>query len=100
MDIPMRTTILQHLRTSGEQMDVEIAKALHMTKAQVLTHISQLSAAGEVICCQVTRFNNGKPIEGVSCRLSAYVPPRATGPKPGAKRGANNANNNTEMNVA
>jgi hypothetical protein len=36
----------------------------------------------------VTRYTGGKQIEGVSCRLSAFVPPRATGPKPGAKRGA------------
>ena len=94
----MKSTLLQHLRVHGEQMDADIAKALHMTKAQVLNQISQLSAAGEVICCQVTRFVNGKPVEGVSCRLSAYVPPRATGPKPGAKRGANN-NSNVELNI-
>jgi len=84
----MKNTILQHLRTNGEQLDVEIAKALHVPKTLVLSHISQLSSAGEVICCQVTRYVGGKQIEGVSCRLSAYVPPRATGPKPGAKRGA------------
>jgi DNA-binding IclR family transcriptional regulator len=84
----MKTTILQYLRNNGEQLDADIAKALHMPKTQVLSHIAQLSSAGEVICCQVTRYFGGKQIEGVSCRLSAYVPPRATGPKPGAKRGA------------
>lgn len=88
----MNDTILSFLRTNGEQMDAEIAKALHMSKPQVLTQIAALSAAGEVICCQTTRFYGGKKVEGVSCRLSAYVPPKATGPKPGAKRGANNAN--------
>jgi DNA-binding IclR family transcriptional regulator len=84
----MKTTILQYLRNNGEQLDADIAKALHMPKTQVLSQIAQLSSAGEVICCQVTRYFGGKQIEGVSCRLSAYVPPRATGPKPGAKRGA------------
>ena len=83
----MNATILQFLRNNGEQLDAEIAKALHMPKAVVLSHISQLSSAGEVICCQVTRYFGGKKIEGVSCRLAAYIPPRATGPKPGAKRG-------------
>jgi hypothetical protein len=83
----MSETILQFLRTNGEQLDAEIAKALHMPKTAVLSQISQLSAAGEVICCQVTRYFDGKKIEGVSCRLAAYIPPRATGPKPGAKRG-------------
>ncbi len=88
----MNETILQFLRNNGEQLDAEIAKALHLSKSVVLSHISQLSAAGEVICCQVTRYFGGKQIEGVSCRLSAYVPPRATGPKPGAKRGASTEN--------
>ena len=83
----MNTSILNFLRTNGEQLDAEIAKALHLPKTVVLGQISQLSAAGEVICCQVTRYFDGRKIEGVSCRLAAYVPPRATGPKPGAKRG-------------
>ncbi len=84
----MSASILQHLRANGEQLDADIAKALRMTHAQVESHIAQLSAAGDVICCKVTRYIGGKKIEGVSCRLSAYVPPRATGPKPGAKRAA------------
>ena len=84
----MKTAILQFLRDNGEQLDADIAAALRIPKALVLNHISQLSSAGEVICCQVTRYNRGKQIMGVSCRVSAYVPPRATGPKPGAKRGA------------
>ena len=58
----MKTAILQYLRINGEQMDVEIAKALHMPKTLVLSHISQLSSAGEVICCQVTRYTGGKQI--------------------------------------
>ncbi len=91
----MNETILQFLRNNGEQLDAEIAKALHMSKSAVLGQISQLSSAGEVICCQVTRYFDGKKIEGVSCRLAAYIPPRATGPKPGAKRGVG-----SEMNVA
>ena len=90
----MSASILQHLRTNGEQLDAEIAKALRMTQAQVNSHIAQLSAAGDVICCQVTRYVGGKKIEGVSCRLAAYVPPRATGPKPGAKRAAANPEEN------
>jgi predicted transcriptional regulator len=91
----MNVAILQFLRQNGEQLDAEIAKALKIPKAQVESHIAQLSSAGEVICCQVTRYVDGKKIEGVSCRLSAYVPPRASGPKPGSKRGAT-----SEVNVA
>ena len=91
----MNATILQFLRSNGEQLDAEIAKALHIPKTVVLSQISQLSSAGEVICCQVTRYFGGKKIEGVSCRLAAYVPPKASGPKPGAKRRVG-----SEMNVA
>ena len=84
----MNASILQFLKANGEQLDADIAKALGVSKPVVQNHISQLSSTGEVICCQVTRYSGGKKIEGISCRLSAYVPPRATGPKPGAKRGA------------
>ena len=101
----MNTSILQFLRSNGEQLDADIAKALHMTKPQVLNQIAELSALGEVICCRVTRFVGGKKVEGVSCRLSAYVPPKASGPKPGAKHSTNaNANlhnlSNTEAHIA
>ncbi len=94
----MNTSILQFLKTHGEQLDTDIAKALRMPKNTVLSHIAELSLAGEVICCRVTRFSGEKKIEGISCRLSAYVPPKATGPKPGSKRGGNN-NNNTNTNT-
>jgi DNA-binding Lrp family transcriptional regulator len=96
----MNESILQFLRTNGEQLDAEIAKSLHVSKSVVLNHISQLSSAGEVICCQVTRYFGGKKIEGVSCRLSAYVPPKASGPKPGAKRAAAASSSSSEINVA
>lgn len=92
----MSASILTYLRTNGEQLDAEIAKALRMTQAQVNSHIAQLSAAGDVICCHVTRFVGGKKVEGVSCRLSAYVPPRTSGPKPGAKRDTANSDEDIE----
>ncbi len=88
----MNAAILQYLKDNGEQLDADIAKALHIPQAVVQKHISQLSSSGEVICCQVTRYSGTKKVEGVSCRLSAYVPPRASGPKPGAKRAATEAN--------
>ncbi|HWQ37750.1 MAG TPA: winged helix-turn-helix domain-containing protein [Burkholderiales bacterium] len=87
----MNAAILQYLKDNGEQLDADIAKALQMPQSLVQRHISQLSASGEVICCQLTRYVGGKKIEGISCRLSAYVPPRATGPKPGAKKAAANS---------
>lgn len=82
----MNESILRFLKTNGEQLDAQIAQALGMSMATVTYYVSQLSAAGDVICCKVTRYADGKKIEGVSCRLSGSVPARAPGPKPGAKQ--------------
>jgi hypothetical protein len=82
----MNELILDFLKTNGERWETEIAKALDMPIALVQSQVSQLSSAGEVIRCTVTRYVGGKKVEGTSCRLSCYTPPRAPGPKPGAKR--------------
>ncbi len=86
----MQESILQFLKTSGEELDIDIAKALRMPVKQVKSHVSQLSSEGEIICCEVTRFVDGKRIEGISCRLSGNLPTFARGPKPGAKQAARN----------
>lgn len=85
----MQAAILHFLKTSGEQLDAQIALALRMPISTVTRHVSQLSAAGEVICCKVTRYIDGKKIEGVSCRLSCDMPAPARGPKPGARQNPN-----------
>jgi hypothetical protein len=82
----MNASILDFLKANGERLDAEIAAALQMPVTLVTSHMSQLSSAGAVICCKVTRYIDGKPIEGVSCRLSCHVPPPARGRRPGAKR--------------
>jgi hypothetical protein len=89
----MNALILDFLKANGERLDAEIAAALQMPMTLVARHVSQLSAAGEVICCKVTRYLDGKPTEGVSCRLSCHLPPPARGRKPGAKRNPAAADN-------
>lgn len=84
----MQASILQFLKTSGEGLDIDIAKALRMPVKEVKSHVLRLSSEGEVICCDVTRYVDGKKIEGVSCRLSGNLPSFSRGPKPGAKRAA------------
>lgn len=84
----MNASILNFLKIHGERLDTEIATALQMPMTRVRSHISQLSSAGEIVCCKVTRYIGGEKIEGVSYRLSCTMPPPARGPKPGAKRGA------------
>ena len=85
----MNASILKFLRANGEQLDSEISQALHIPVPQLRNQVAELSASGEVICCQVTRFIDGKKIEGTSCRLSCDLPAPARGRKPGVKRDPN-----------
>ena len=89
MSTQMNSTILQYLKTAGPQSETEIAEALKVPVTRVRTHVAQLSSSGDIICCSLTRFEDGKKIEGISCRLSCYTPPAARGRKPGATRNAN-----------
>ncbi len=81
----MNATILEYLKDKGEQMDTDLAKALHLPQAVVQKHIAELSSSGEVISCQVTRFVGNRKIEGVSCRVSSYAP-RKWSTNPRAKK--------------
>jgi hypothetical protein len=42
----------------------------------------ELSAKGDVIMCSTTRYTNGKPVQGMLCRASGYIPPASPGRKP------------------
>jgi predicted ArsR family transcriptional regulator len=74
--------ILQYLKKHGEQLDTEIAKAVGISLAKVRLHLSELAAKGEVMSCHSIRFENGKKIEGIRCRLAGYIPPLTPGRKP------------------
>ena len=73
--------ILQHLKLHGEQLDADIAAAIGLSVAKVRAYVGELSAKGDVIVCRSIRYQQGKPIEGVLCRLSGYTPPAAPGRK-------------------
>jgi hypothetical protein len=77
--------ILQYLKKYGQRLDWEIATAMDIPLTKVRSSLSSLSARGEISSCSVTRFNDGKPVSGVLCRVAGYIPPSAPGPKPGAK---------------
>jgi hypothetical protein len=79
------TTILQYLKTHGQQLDSEIAAATGIPLSAVRFSLSDLSARGEISRCSVTRFNEGKTVEGMLCRIAGFIPPSAPGRKPGAK---------------
>ncbi len=73
--------ILRYLKTHGERLDVEIAEAVGISLAKVRIQLSELTAKGEVMCYQSTKFENGKKIEGIRCRLAGFIPPAAPGRK-------------------
>ncbi|HPT49974.1 MAG TPA: ArsR family transcriptional regulator [Accumulibacter sp.] len=82
----MTDTILGFLRSNGEQLDIDMAEALAIPIADLREQVATLAASGDVICCKVTRFIEGRKIEGTSCRLSCDPPTPARGRKPGAKK--------------
>ena len=73
--------ILKHLKTHGEQLDTEIAGAVGISLANVRLQLAELAAKGEVMVCLSIRYEKGKKIEGIKCRLAGYIPPAAPGRK-------------------
>jgi predicted ArsR family transcriptional regulator len=76
--------ILQYLQKYGDRLDAEIAVAIGISLANVRLHLSELAAKGEIMSCHTIRFEKGKKIEGIRCRLAGYIPPAAPGRKPKA----------------
>ena len=73
--------ILQCLKKYGQRLDLEIAKEMNMPLATVRQRLTGLAASGQVITCNLTRFEGGKRIDAWQCRVSGYVPPVAPGRK-------------------
>ena len=73
--------ILECLKKHGQRLDLEIAKETGMPLATVRERLADLAATGEVITCNLTRFENGKRIDAWQCRVSGYFPPLAVGRK-------------------
>jgi DNA-binding IclR family transcriptional regulator len=74
--------ILQCLTKHGERLDSEIAEEMGMPLATVRQRLAGLAAAGEIITCTLTRFENGNRIDALLCRVSGYIPAAAPGRKP------------------
>jgi len=75
------TQILEYLKKHGQRLDSEIARDTGIPLATVRQRVEGLRASGDVITCDVTRFDGGKPIQGWVCRISGYTPPPAAGRK-------------------
>lgn len=77
--------ILQYLKKNGQHLDSEIAVATGIPLQKVRASLAALTVQGEISQCTVTRYNDGKPVEGILCRIAGSIPPAAPGRKPGAK---------------
>jgi hypothetical protein len=60
------------------------AAEMRVPLATVRKLLAELSAAGEVVMCQLTRYEGSKTIEAWQCRISGYVSRRR--PRGGSRR--------------
>ena len=73
--------ILQYLKQHGEKLDTDIAIATGIAIPVLHQHISELAAKGEIMSCHTIRFEGKKKVEGISCRISGFIPKAAPGRK-------------------
>ena len=73
--------VLECLKEHGQRLDLEIAKETGVPLTIVRNELAALAAAGQVIVCNLTRFEQGKRIDAWLCRVAGYVPPPAPGRK-------------------
>lgn len=73
--------ILQYLSKHGERIDTEIAVATGLSRSNVRFYLSELASKGEIMTCLSIRYEKGKKIEAISCRLTGFIPPASPGRK-------------------
>lgn len=78
---PDHKLLLQYLKMHGEHFDREIAEATGIPLAKVRLHLSELIDKREVMACHSIRFEKGKKVESIRCRLTGFTPPAAPGRK-------------------
>jgi len=74
--------VFEHIKKHGQVCDAQIAAELGLGLSKVRNSLSDLLAQGRISCCDVTRFENGKPVGEILCRISGFIPPAAPGRKP------------------
>jgi DeoR/GlpR family transcriptional regulator of sugar metabolism len=73
--------ILQYLEKHGERLDAEIAAATGISLSKVRLDVSELAANRQVMVCHSIKFDKGKQVENIICRLVGYIPPATPGRK-------------------
>lgn len=75
-------TVYAHIKQHGQITDVALAQALGLSLRVTQGALEELSGNGQIFCCAVTRFVDGKAINETLCRNSGFVPPPHRGRKP------------------
>jgi hypothetical protein len=65
--------ILQYLKAHGESLDTKIAESTGIALAKLRPQLAELAAKREIMVCDSIRFEKGKEIRGLSCRLAGFV---------------------------
>ena len=73
--------ILQYLKANGEKLDAEIAAAVGLSLAKVHACLAELFARGDIVACHSIRFQGGREIAGILCRISGSTPQASPGRK-------------------
>jgi len=73
--------ILTYLKKHGEKLDAEIAEGVSLSLSKTRLYLAELAAKNEVVLCDSIRFEKGKKIEGILCRVSGFSPPASPGRK-------------------
>jgi hypothetical protein len=78
--------VLECLKKYGQRLDLEIAEEMRMPLAMVRGRLAELRASGAIVTCKLTRYDGGRTIDALECRVSGYAPKPAPGRKPTAAR--------------
>lgn len=79
----MKNEIIAYLKKHGESLDADIAKEVGLSLSKVRPLLDDLTAKGDIMSYQSTKFVNGKSIIGMRCRISGFIPKAAPGRKSG-----------------
>jgi hypothetical protein len=66
--------ILDYLKKSGESPTTEISSATGIPLNELHQHLTELQASNQIMCCNVTRFDEDKKAEVMICRLVGHGP--------------------------
>jgi len=73
--------ILKYLKMNGQKLDIDVAEATGISLTDVRSKLTELATKGKIMTCHLTRYDNKKTLENISCRISGFIPPAAPGRK-------------------